>query len=80
MFVYTIQPVVKPVGCLFTRYSRLSNGGLDNRLYRVNGVLQLHRQGLHTVAYLQLSKGVGRFLKFKIKYYQFCHRTQQNSN
>jgi len=39
--VYTnIQPVVKPVcqpvGCLFTRYSRLSN-----RLYRVNGVLVL---------------------------------------
>jgi len=45
MFVYTIQPVVKPVrqpvGCLFTQYSRLSNrfyNQFDNRLYRVNGV------------------------------------------
>ena len=49
--VYSIQPVVKPVwqpiwqpvGCLFTRYSRLSNrlySRFDNRLYRVNGVLQ----------------------------------------
>jgi len=37
-----IQPVVKPVsqpvGCLFTRYSRLWNGLY--RLYRVNGVLE----------------------------------------
>ena len=35
------QPVWQPVGCLFTRYSRLSNR-LYNRfykLYRVNGVL-----------------------------------------
>jgi len=53
--VYTIQPVVKPVaglttgwtnsGCsLFTRISRLSNrlyNRFDNRLYRVNGVLEL---------------------------------------
>jgi len=52
--VYTIQPVVKlvvkpvwqPVGCFFTRYSRLSNrvvqlySRFNNRLYRVNGVLQ----------------------------------------
>ena len=54
--VYTIPPVVKPclsnrlynpvwqpVGCLFTRYSRLSNplyNRIDNRLYRVNGVSQ----------------------------------------
>jgi len=38
------QPVVKqvrqPVGCLFTRYSMLSNR-FDNRLYRVNGVLHI---------------------------------------
>ena len=51
--VYTIQPVVKPArqpvgqpdGCLYTRYSRLSNrlfNRLNNRLYRVNGVL--HRR------------------------------------
>jgi len=36
------QPVWQPVGCLFTRYSRLSNrlyNRFDNRLYRVNGVL-----------------------------------------
>jgi len=50
--VYTIQPVVKPVEqlvaqpveCLFTRCSRLFNRLLnrfDNRLYRVNGVLEL---------------------------------------
>jgi len=35
----------QPVGCLFTRYSRLSYrlyNRFDNRLYRVNGVLQLH--------------------------------------
>ena len=31
MFVYTIQPVVNPVGF---------DNRLDNRLYRVNGVLQ----------------------------------------
>jgi len=30
-----VQPVVKPVGCLFTQCSRLSN-----RLCRVNGVLR----------------------------------------
>ena len=51
--VYTIQPVVKPVGHpvvqpdegLYTRCIRLSNrlfNRLDNRLYRVNGVL--HRR------------------------------------
>ena len=51
--VYTIQPVVKqvvkpacqPVGCLFTRYSRLSYrlyNRFDNRLYRVNGVYYGH--------------------------------------
>ena len=33
------QPVRQPVECLFTRYSRLFNRS-DNRLYRVNGVLQ----------------------------------------
>ena len=39
--VYTIQPVVKPVECLYTRYNRLSNrlyNRFDNRLYRVNGI------------------------------------------
>ena len=40
--VYTnIKPVWQPVGCLFTRYSPLSNplyNRCDNRLYRVNGV------------------------------------------
>jgi len=37
------QPVWQSFGCLFTRYSRLSNrlhNLFDNRLYRVNGVLQ----------------------------------------
>jgi len=37
------QPVWQPVGCLFTRYSPLSNrlfNRFDNRLYHVNGVLQ----------------------------------------
>jgi len=40
------QPVWQPVGCLFTRYSLLSNRlwqrvihPTDNRLYRVNGVV-----------------------------------------
>jgi len=33
-----VQPVWQPVGCLFTRCSRLSNR-FDNRLYRVNGLL-----------------------------------------
>ena len=37
--VYTIQPFVKPVECLYTRYNRLSNR-FDNRLYRVNGALE----------------------------------------
>jgi len=35
------QPVWQPVGCLFTRYSPLSNrlySRFDNRLYHVNGV------------------------------------------
>jgi len=46
-----VKPAVKrvwqPVGCLFTRYSRLSNrfyNRLDNRLYRVNGVWRLTRR------------------------------------
>jgi len=38
--VSCIQSVVKPVGCLFTRYSRLWNR-LYNRLYGVNGALGL---------------------------------------
>jgi len=44
------QPVWQPVGCLFTRYSRLSNrlyNRSDNRLYRVNGVLEACRPGAH---------------------------------
>jgi len=39
------HPFWQPVGCLFTRYSRLSNqlyNQIDNRLYRVNGVLELY--------------------------------------
>jgi len=39
-----VNPVLKPVGCLFTRCSRLSNrlcNRFDNRLYRVNGVLDM---------------------------------------
>ena len=37
-FNTVVKPVWQPVGCLFTRYSLLSNR-LYNRLYRVNGVL-----------------------------------------
>jgi len=36
------SPVWQPVECLYTRYNQLSNrfdNGFDNRLYRVNGVL-----------------------------------------
>jgi len=42
------QPVWQPVGCLFTRYSQLSNrlyNRFDNRLYRVNGVWQNKKTG-----------------------------------
>jgi len=43
--VYTIQPAVKPVECLYTRYNQLSNqfdNRHDNRLYRVKGALVVH--------------------------------------
>jgi len=46
------QPDWQPVGCLFTRYSRLSNrlynNRFDNRLYRVNGVLEFDACPLQT--------------------------------
>jgi len=44
------QPVGQPVECLFTRCNRLRNR-LDNRLYRVNGVLDRRV----TVGWLQSS-------------------------
>jgi len=39
-FNMVVKPVWQSIGCLFTRYSRLSNR-IDNRFYRVNGVLQV---------------------------------------
>ena len=50
MFVYTIQPVIKPVwqpvvSCIqtFTRLLNRFGNQFDNRLYRVNGALQVIR-------------------------------------
>ena len=46
-----LTTVWQPVGCLLTRYSRLSNRlynyRFDNRLYRVNGVLERHLRTQH---------------------------------
>ena len=47
-----VKPVEQPVECLFTRRSRLFNR-LDNRLYRVNGVLESQPELLDRIAVLR---------------------------
>ena len=50
-----VQPVLQQVGCLYTRYNLLSNwlsDRFDNRLYRVNGALDLTFDHLIYAAYL----------------------------
>ena len=51
----------QPVGCLFTRYSRLSNRS-DSQLYRVNGVLGDKSFQLHTnwLMYMTVYRGSPR--------------------
>jgi len=49
--VYTIQPVVNPVECLYTRYNRLSNrfdNWFDNRFYCVYKHLTGCQTGLYS--------------------------------